>query len=217
MKSRGIISFVFDDGYEAVWHHVVPLLDKYEVPGVFALPLNGEKIGQETGAQIRPWQEWQELNPRHEIAAHGINHRDLTTLTSTQLMEELQKPAETLHATTLIYPGGAHNQEVVAQARKIYTAARTVKRGLETIPPPDVLQLRTFNFSQRNFSILKANTLAFWAYLTNSWLIETYHIVDTQPHRDIHSLILNQFAKHLNYVARLPVKVKTIKEVTTSL
>ncbi|MBI3255378.1 MAG: polysaccharide deacetylase family protein [Candidatus Andersenbacteria bacterium] len=212
MKTRGHITFVFDDGYEAVWQHVLPLLKEHNIPAVFAIPLENKSIANETGAPMRAWQQWQEVGSQHEIAAHSVTHRDLTSLSPSELQTELRAPAQTLMATTLVYPGGGFNEEVTQEASKHYTAGRTVKRGFETIPPAHPMALKTFNFSRRNFSVTKANALALYAWATDKWLIETYHIVDTAPHQDIHSLPLALFAKHLAFVAHLPIAKITIQE-----
>ena len=149
--------------------------------------------------------------------AHGINHKNLTTLSQRERTQELELPHKTIGASTLIYPGGAYNREVASEAASVYKAARTVERGFEKVPPLKPMQLRTFNFSKRNFSPAKANALALYALLTGSWLIETYHLLDTKPHPDIHSLLLEDFSKHLQFVSRIPIAKKTIREVTARL
>lgn len=217
MQPRGIITFVFDDGYTAVYTHVVPLLDKYGIPGVFAIPLKSEALERESGQKVTPLETWQHIHGRHELAAHGIHHKNLTTMPPEELRQELHMPHKTMGASTLVYPGGAYNNQVIAQAASIYKAARTVERGLEKVPPPKPLQLRTFNFSKRNFSAAKANALALYAMVTGSWLIETYHLLDIAPHPDMHSLLLEDFVRHLRFVSRIPIAKKTIREITAYL
>ena len=217
MQPRGIITFVFDDGYTAVYTHVVPLLDKHNIPGVFAIPLTGETLTKESGHKVTPLETWKHIHGRHELAAHGINHKNLTTLTPVELTQELQVPHQAMGSSTLIYPGGAYNDEVLREAASVYKAARTVERGFEKVPPPKPMQLRTFNFTKRNFSPAKANTLALYAMLTGSWLIETYHLIDINPNPDIHSLLMKDFVRHLQFVSKIPIAKQTIREVTASL
>lgn len=215
MKSRGVITFVFDDGYECVYKHVVPTLNSHRMPAVFAIPLDGSVLQQQTGMIIRPWQDWQDIGSQHEIAAHGVYHRAMSELAPDALTLELKRPADILKAKTLVYPGGSRSDEVIKLARHWYTAARTVKHGFETLPPKNPMELKTYNFNKNNFSLWKVNLLAGWACLTNTWLIETYHVVDTKEHGLPYSLPLDAFAKHLDFVARLPVAVKTIRNVVT--
>lgn len=213
MKRHGIITFAFDDGYEAVYQNAVPLLEKYNFKGVFAISLNHQKLERTEGAKIRPWQEWLEIRNRgHEIAAHSANHVDLTELSPEQLEQELKEPQEKLRATTLVYPGGAFNGEVSNITKKHYSAARTVVKGLETIPPRNPMQLRSYNWTQHNFSVAKANLFALWACITNSWLIETYHMVSDSDTKLVHTVREVDLDKHLRFVAKLPIHVKTIAQ-----
>ncbi|MEX2054858.1 MAG: polysaccharide deacetylase family protein, partial [Candidatus Andersenbacteria bacterium] len=136
MKQRGMVTFVFDDGYQAVFEEVVPLLDQYHLPAVFAVPLQSEVVARSEGEPTLPVQKWLTLTGAgHEIAAHSVSHRNLTTLSPTELATELAEPARELQATTLVYPGGAHNETVVQAAKQFYKAARTVERGFERKRP----------------------------------------------------------------------------------
>lgn len=217
MVKRGLITFTFDDGYEAVYRNALPILDKYNFKGVFAIPLNYQKLEQTEGAKVRPWTDWLPIRERgHEIAAHSVNHVNLTTLSPGQLDQELKEPHEKLNATTLVYPGGAFNDNVATTANKYYAAARTVVRGLETVPPRNPMQLKSYNWTRNNFSVAKANLLALWAYLTNSWLIETFHMVDDNDAKLVHTVREVDLDKHLQFVSKLPVYVRTIQETVSN-
>lgn len=216
MKPRGVITFVFDDGYEQVYRNAVPLLDKYQLKGVFALPLNGKKLEKNEQRKIRPWQQWLDVRTRgHEIASHSVSHTNLTHLSPDALEQELRQSQEALQATTLVYPGGGFNDAVSQAAQTYYRAARTVVRGLETIPPKNPWQLRSVNWRRTNFKPWKANLFVLWAYLTNSWLIQTFHMVDDDDTHMVHTVRTSDLDKHLAFVAKLPIYVKTIREVTT--
>jgi peptidoglycan/xylan/chitin deacetylase (PgdA/CDA1 family) len=217
MKPRGVITFVFDDGYERVYQNAVPLLDKYGLKGVFALPLDGKKLERNEHRSVRPWQEWLGIRERgHEIASHSVNHINLTQLEPSALEHELKHSKETLNATTLVYPGGGFNPGVAQASTKYYRAARTVVRGFETLPPKNPYQLKSFNWRRGNFTVWKANLLAVWAHITNTWLIETFHMVDDNDTQMVHTVRTRDLDKHLAFVARLPVKVQTIHEVISN-
>jgi peptidoglycan/xylan/chitin deacetylase (PgdA/CDA1 family) len=218
---RGVITLVFDDGYQAVYKHVLPLLDEMHMSAVFALPLNTTALAATVSEPLRPWQEWLSVRQRgHEIAAHSINHADLRQLPAQKLQQELQIPHDTLPATTLVYPGGAYNDTVVTHAKKYYTAARTTIYGFESIPATDPWQLKTVDYTRDNFSLFKANARAVWVALTGRWLIETFHMIDpasggvdkitSNMH---HSVPFTAFKKHLQLIHQLPINVKTINEV----
>lgn len=220
---RGVVTFVFDDGYERVYENVLPILERHGMPGVFAIPLDGRKVESsehrhvKIPQKIKGWSEWKEVrNAGHEIASHSETHPDLTKIPEEQLEEELKRPAAVLDAETFVYPGGAHNEKVVAHVRKHYAAARTVRRGFETLPPQDWYRLRTFNFSRNNFRLWKANLFAIWTWLTNAWMIETYHMIDNDDTKMVHTVKTKDFAKHVKFVSKLPVRIRTIKEVINS-
>lgn len=218
MKPRGTISFVFDDGYQRVFENALPVLDKYKVPGVFAVPLNGQSLEKSENRKIRQWRNWLQIKEQgHELAAHSVNHVNLTTLSPEQLHQELYEPTQALGATTIIYPGGALDETVVDTAKKMYSAGRTVHYGFEKIPSKDPMRLKSYNFSRKNFSVFKANRLALWAYLTNSWLIETYHMIDDDESQMVHTVRTKDFEKHVAFVKSIPVQVKTINQVMQSV
>jgi len=215
MNTRGCISFVFDDGYEDVYAEVVPLLEKHGFRGVFAVPLDGTSLEKETQEKIRPWREWTPVSERgHEIAAHGSTHRDITRLSPEERARELEEPARALSASTIVYPGGAYNDTVAAAAQMLYSAGRTIRSGFESMPPADPWRLKSYNFSKNNFSLFKANSLALWAWATNSWLIETYHLVRRKPSPLLHSTALHDFEQHLLFIKKFPLAIKTIRDIT---
>lgn len=211
MPTRGAVTIIFDDGYTKVFETVVPLLTRYRIPGVFAVPLDNMAIERTEQRPVTAWSDWKTIEVSgHEIAAHSVSHRDLTGLDDTELDIELREPEHALGATTIVYPGGAHDERVVAAAQKHYRAGRTVVKGFEDMDPVDPLRLKSYNFTQKNFSVWKANALVAWAYLTNRWLIETYHMVDDPDL--VHSVPLAQFQKHLDFIKHLPIATQTIKE-----
>jgi len=202
---------VFDDGYEEVFSDVLPLLKKYNLRGVFAVPTG---INELDSRALAPWQNWMQITADgHELASHGVNHKDLTELKEGELERELREPAEVLRATTIVYPGGAHNKHVVGVAQKHYKAGRTVLRGFENLSPKQVMRLKTFNYTKRNFRRAVVSARVIWAWLANKWLIETYHLVGHGNKEAIYNIDKDAFEWHLKMVSKIPISNKTIKEV----
>jgi peptidoglycan/xylan/chitin deacetylase (PgdA/CDA1 family) len=218
MKTRGVITLVFDDGYQRVYDEVLPLLASYNVRAVFAIPLTVDQ-DMIAGEKIVSSKKWLTAAKKHhhEIAAHSITHTNLTTLSATELKKELTLPSQELKATTIVYPGGAHNDAVVTKAKEVYSAGRTVLHGLESLPPKDMMRLSTINFTKKNFSVVRANIRALQAWLQSKWLIETYHMVSDTMSPLSHSALLDDLDAHLDFITSLPIKVSTIQEVTKSL
>lgn len=211
---RGVVTFVFDDGYERVYQNAVPLLRQHKFPAVFALPLEGRKLAKTEQRKIKPWPEWVSIKSEgHELASHSVTHPDLTKCADEALARELAEPARILGSKTLVYPGGSFDDRVVETARQYYTAGRGVKRGFETIPPRDPMRLKSINWSRRNWRVWKANLFALWAWLTNRWLIETFHMIDGDDEPMVHTVKTADLARHMALVAKLPVRVQTIRAV----
>ncbi len=216
--TRGTVTFVFDDGYMAVWQNIVPLLQKTQVPGVFAICIDGENIESTEDLSVQSWSEWLTLKDSgHEIAAHTLTHCNLTEISDQALDRELREPHERLGATTVVYPGGSNNERVRQAARYYYQAGRTVNSGFETVPPKNAFELKSFNYSRRNWSLAKANARVVWAMLANSWIIETYHMLSDSEVNLMHHVPLREFKRHLSFINNLPVSVKTIQDVVSNM
>ncbi len=209
--TRGAVTLVFDDGYQHILDEVVPALDNFGLPGVFAIATQPENIMATEGLPTAPISAWLPLQKHgHEIASHTVSHRDLTKLSLAELDQELSLSQQPLHASTLVYPGGAFNDTVIAATRTYYSAGRTTVFGFESLHSTNPWQLKTYNFTRTNWSLFKANILALYAYLTNTWFIETYHIITDQPNSKTHSVPLSEFKKHLRFLSQLPIKPTTI-------
>lgn len=214
MHKRGVVTIVFDDGYKAVYEKVLPWLRRLEVPAVFAVPIEGEKLEKTEERAVTPWTEWLKIKAEgFEVASHTVSHHNLTLLDEKQLEEELSISQKMLEAATVVYPGGAVDDRVAQAASQYYQAGRTVHHGFEELPPAEPMRLKSYNYSRNNFSVPKANLLAGYAWSRNKWLIETYHLVDDDENKMVHSVKLSEFVRHIKFLRRLPVELKTIGQV----
>ena len=214
MNNRGVITLVFDDGYKDVYEQVVPLLAQYNVKAVFAVPMSPEhqKIADEKVGSIADWQKAADAYG-YELASHGVTHNNLATMLKNDMQQELQKSQEIISATSVVYPGGSYNDDVLAEASKYFTAGRTVKFGLETLPPKKPFELKTINYTKKNFSVARANTYAMLAFLQGKWLIETFHMV-RNTHSDMkHFVHLGDFEAHLDFITSLPIEIDTMRNI----
>lgn len=228
---RGAVTLVFDDGYQAVFEQVLPLLRRHGIPAVFAVPVDTAPLERAEGAPVAPLEEWERMcvADRHELAAHGVTHAALPSLSNADLTHELTVAREVTGASTLVYPGGAHDDRVVNAARPLFHAARTVRPGFEQLPPVDPLRLRSFASTRENFAVWRWNLRALWAWLTNRWLIETHHNVSwghgpphfaeasrgewSTGHGKRHTVPLEALERHLRFLKWLPIRIATIREV----
>ena len=211
--TRGIISFVFDDGYSEIMSEVLPMFEKHGISTTVAVPIATEDVAIKENSSIPSLEDWKKYcsTNNHELAAHGKNHVPLSNLSEEQISEELKESKEKTNANTLIYPGGSFNARVKKITSDYFSSARTTKRGFETLPPKDFFELHTFNATQKNFSFWKWHLWALRALAENKWLIETYHHVN---HPDkIHSVPLKELEAHIKFIKHLPIRIATIGQI----
>lgn len=212
--SRGVLTLVFDDGYQDVCDHVLPLLRRSGVRATFAVPVETGRVAQTEGEAIARLDVWKDRCKRdgHELAAHGVTHRPLTTLSDAELERELRESRAATDAGTLVYPGGAFDDRVKRSAARFFEAARATTWGVESLPPRDPYALRTLNATRENFRRWKFRPRELQTILRGQWTIETFHRVTSTPTKP-HDISLEDFARHLQWLTRLPLRIATIREV----
>ena len=159
----------------------------------------------------------------HEIASHSISHRALTTLKENELDLELRAPAKNLGSISLVYPGGAYNQQVKQVARKYYWCARTAEKGINELPIKDWFGLKTFMLTKNKnlYHKLKQERLL-KSYIKetkkkSAWLILSYHLVSDKNKKYKFTTTTREFKKHLKWVLEASLKITTLKEFKNSL
>jgi peptidoglycan/xylan/chitin deacetylase (PgdA/CDA1 family) len=135
------VVITFDDAYENVHRHALPVLSTYGVP--FEVFVIGDRIGEwndfDAGEPLTRHMGMQHL---HDIARHGgriqwhsRSHPNLTKLDDSSIAVELSVPAELRqefpepHLTWFCYPEGAHDDRAVDLARKMFRGAVSVTHG----------------------------------------------------------------------------------------
>lgn len=208
---------VFDDGYKEVISDVFPLLQKYNVKATIAVPVNTESVEHSEDTIIAPLEEWVNICAKngHELAAHGLNHVPLPSLSDEDLNKELKTSQERTSSTTLVYPGGAFDERIKKAATQYFSAARTTLWGIENLQPNDSFALKTINATKNNFAVWKWNLMALRAIIENKWLIETYHRVNDNTD-DLHNISLRKLEAHLKFISLLPIKIGTMREISKS-
>jgi peptidoglycan/xylan/chitin deacetylase (PgdA/CDA1 family) len=126
------VVITFDDGYDAVFYHALPILEKYGFRGVVFM-LTGY-IGKKNTwdlslepSDIRHLnrEELVELSRREwEIAAHSMSHRVLTEIQELKARYEIEKSGrileDLLQVPTLgfAYPFGRYNESIKAMVEE---------------------------------------------------------------------------------------------------
>lgn len=211
---RGTLTLVFDDGYTEVYEQVLPLLRKHGLRAVFAIPVRTDTVMRKKNTPMTALAEWKDacLREGHELAAHGVTHRPLTELPDDELADELRQARDLTGATTLVYPGGTFDKRVQRAAARYFAAARSVRWGVETLPPRDPFALQTLNATRRNFRWAKYRPREIFALMTRGWIIETFHRITDDP-AVTHGVTLRDFTRHLRWLSILPLRVATIRDI----
>ncbi len=213
MKNRGIVSLVFDDGYKETYENALPLLARFGCKGTFAVAVQQEIIAKTEKIPTLPYNIWLEIKKEgHEIASHTVTHQDLATLINTKKIYELEKSKEKLQANTLVYPGGSFDAETKNTSQRLYQAARTMKKGLNSLPPRNWYELNSYPWL-KSTSCLKMNLLALYAYKKGLWLIESFHLVSPIEKQYRFSITPKKLERHLTFLTKREIPVKTLNEV----
>jgi peptidoglycan/xylan/chitin deacetylase (PgdA/CDA1 family) len=125
----------FDDGYRPQYTFALPTLRKHGWPGVLNLKAEGSDL-YESNVKAMLAAGW-------ELAAHTINHSDLTTLEGEALEEEVAGSREILRreygvpVKNFCYPAGRFDESVIAAVEAAgYTGATTEIPGWATKDHP---------------------------------------------------------------------------------
>lgn len=118
-----LVSLTFDDENQVQRTRFFPILKEHGIKASFYVVT--QWLGQ-TGRF--DWNDLEELyDYGNEIGSHTLSHPHLTRLSKNDLDFELGRSLASLRkfrCTTLAYPFGEYNQEVINCARKYYSAAR---------------------------------------------------------------------------------------------
>lgn len=142
---RKALTFSYDDG-QLFDRKLVEILDKNGLKGTFHL--NSGKLGIHRGKDhYVSLQEVAEVYRGHEVACHGVEHRNLPTVTVQQMTAEIGEDRAALEKLTgsliqgLSYAFGNYSEEVkqVARAQGI-KYSRTIQETGNFFPPVDFLE-----------------------------------------------------------------------------
>lgn len=129
------VVLTFDDGYRPQYTFALPTLRKHGWPGVLNLKARGSDLYESNVKAM--------IDAGWELAAHTINHSDLTTLEGEALEEEVAGSRKLLQreygvpVKDFCYPSGRFDGTVIAAVEAAgYTGATTEIPGLATKDHP---------------------------------------------------------------------------------
>ncbi len=142
---RKALTFSYDDG-EIYDRRLAELLRSHGMKGTFHLNSGNLEQGDE-GKYYVGTGELKQIYEGHEIACHGVQHRNPTTISKGQLLIELEEDRKALEKLTgklvqgLSYAFGSYDQEVIRVAKTVgIKYSRTVNSTHGFFPPADFMQ-----------------------------------------------------------------------------
>lgn len=177
---RPLVSLTFDDGWQSAYVNGAPLLDEYGFKATFYL--NPAAI--DTSVFMSSDEVAALKNNGHEVASHGYEHLDFTTLNKSSINYQLEhayqyfKQVQNEQTVDFATPFGGTDSQVTSYARKYYASLRTTQSGLNTRQNFDPYNLLVLYVGRDTTPAKIADALA-ETKADNGWLILVYHRVDT--------------------------------------
>lgn len=142
---RKALTFSYDDG-QNFDKRLAKLLRDAGMKGTFHL--NTGRLGLIRGDEVYiKAEEFGEVYAGHEIACHGVQHRNPTTISRQQWLLELQEDRKTLEKITgelvqgMSYAFGNYDREIIDIARSLgIKYSRTTRDTGSFFPPADFLE-----------------------------------------------------------------------------
>lgn len=212
---RPLISLTFDDGWESTYRNGLPLLDRYGFKGTFYLnPSSVDTRNFMSVAQLKSLQR-----DGHELASHGYDHIDMTTVNSKRLASEIQGAYDYLRQTfgrasqDFAVPYGNTDAEVQTQARAYYRSLRLTTDGINTKQNFDPYQLRVLYVSDTTPTQHIQDAIN-QARQYNGWLVIVYHQIahtKTNDGKEGANVSPASFAQQLQLIHQSRLSVLTVQ------
>lgn len=217
-----VASVSFDDGLQTQYANARPALVRNGIPATFYVIGEGFGFG---GSYMNAGAVRQLTAEGNEIGNHTQTHPNLTTLTAAEISAEFQSAQSSIATaigvtpTTCAYPFGAHNDVVVVEAAKHFSACRTTAGGLNfpaTLQPHRLVGYNVTNATTANdvrSAIVNATD-------NDAWIIFTYHGVLTDGSGlpgDSGDVTVASFAAHMDAIRESQITVRTVSAALASL
>lgn len=216
---RSLLSITFDDGWKSAYRNGVPLLAQYGYKATFYL--NPSVLDTESFMSSQDVDAL--VTSGHEIASHGYQHIDFTTVTPDEVTAQLSRAADYFHqvrhmqTVQFATPFGTSDSQVNYAARKYYASLRTTDDGINTHQNFDPYHLVVLYVGNDTPPAKLAQTIADTQAL-HGWLILVYHRVDTNTQGEP-VIAPKQFQAQLDVIKQSRIAVipvgAALQEVTT--
>ncbi len=168
--SRGLVTITIDDSGSTQPTIAVPILNKYAVKATFFhVPnfLTWLQTAKDLAAQ------------GHETGSHTMTHTNLTSMSASQLDQELRDSKAWLETNiappveSFACPSGDYNAASIAAIKKYYQSHRTTNEGFNFVGT-DTFELNTY-FGMNTSTVAAMCDQIRDAAAKKAWLIYTFH------------------------------------------
>lgn len=196
IRQKPMVSLTFDDASQTVYDVGLPILKAAGIPATFYFLTN--YLDNNWKVRLLDLQ-----NNGWEIGSHTRDHYDLTTLSDTDLIYELnQSKTDLINAGLTVYGfaypygGGSRNGRIVRQVKQFYSYARSTIPG-NNIPIINQYALKTqVQVNSTSIGVMKS-----WvdsAIANNGWLTINLHTVDNSG--DEYAITPTNLTELANYI-----------------
>jgi peptidoglycan/xylan/chitin deacetylase (PgdA/CDA1 family) len=180
--SQGMVSLDFDDGTISTFTNGIPILNTAGLKStqyIITSYVNTDPTNYVTSTDVLQMQ-----SQGHDIENHTQTHPDLQTLTPAQITQEIGGARTDLlnmgvaTVSAFAYPFGEYSDSAVTVLQQLgFAGARSTDRGFN--------DKATNKYLLKDYSLENTDSLAFMKSLiddavrTKTWVILTFHIIDT--------------------------------------
>jgi len=212
-----LVSITFDDGWETDYLRGAKALKTFGYQGTFYL--NPSSL--DTNKFMTTVQTHELAKDGHQLASHGFEHKDMTTLSQKTLDSELRTARDFIaqqaaHAPVdFASPYGKIDPEVSAVIKQYYRSHRGTEDGINTRQNFDRYNLRVL-FMGSETSLANLQDALTTAKEHNGWLILVYHSVNDTPVNS-NAVPLEKLQAQLQTIQNNGLKVDTVQTALNEL
>ncbi len=220
--NRGIVSLTFDDGWRSIYTNGFPLLQKYGLASTQYLnsePIMGGWSDYMTYQMVKDY-----YNAGHELGWHTQTHADLTTLSTTQMRQELTIPSAFLQGlglpssvfTNFATPYGAYNSNAINEIKNFYGSHRSTDVGYNSKNSLDLYNIKVQNITNTT-TPAQVQAWVNQALNDKTWLVLVYHEVTASAADPTYAVTPANLDLELNYIKQSGISVQTVQQALNEI
>ncbi|HKQ56249.1 MAG TPA: polysaccharide deacetylase family protein [Candidatus Eisenbacteria bacterium] len=214
---RPVVTLTFDDGRASNVTTVLPVLESHHLTSTqfCATGLLGRQ-GHLSLDDLRAFSR-----AGHEIGGHSVSHRDLTTLSGTELERELRDSKQLLErelgitVSSFASPYGLYDDRVLDVVRRHYGSHRGVETGYNPKDGWDAYRVKVQSV-HLDTTIDEVREWLSTARRRKEWLILVYHKVDDEGLSEFDTRS-EAFVSQMRAVAESGIHVATVRQAVAEL